>query len=65
MLPPSHGGAFLFSDWNRYANLPFWTGGVAAPKVQTGWWFRFEMQNPSIKNYHPVRSTRGGFATFS
>jgi hypothetical protein len=21
---------------------PSWPGGVAAPKAQTGWWFRFE-----------------------
>jgi hypothetical protein len=33
--------------------------------VQTGWWFRFQMQNPSIKNDHPVRSIRRGFATFA
>jgi hypothetical protein len=35
---------------------PSWTGGVAAPKAQTGWWFKLDVQNFSILNNHPGAS---------
>ena len=72
------GAAQEFLDHATLANQeashrPSWPGGVAAAlrkrreatlAPQTGWWFRFK-RILSIKNHHPVRSIKGGFAAFS
>ena len=45
-----HGGT-VEGVW--VSHRPSWIGGVAAPKAQTGWLFKFDKRNPSIWNNHP------------